>query len=62
MSIDEILEEMDAQEQFDCFVVPQDQAFKRAQSIQKPIQYLTKEEGEGKPETLDALSVIANNL
>ena len=57
-----ILEEMDAQEQFDCFVVPQDQAFKRAQSIQKPIQYLTKEEGEGKKETLDALSVIANNL
>ena len=57
-----ILEEMDKQENFDCFVVPQDQAFKRAQSIQKPIQYLTKEEGEGKQETLEALSVIANNL
>lgn len=57
-----ILEEMDAQNQFDCFVVPQDQAFKRAQSIQKPIQHLTKEEGEGKAETLDALRVIAENL
>lgn len=57
-----ILEEMDAQDNFDCFVVPQDQAFKRAQSIQKPIQYLTKEEGEGKAETLEALSVIANNI
>lgn len=58
----EILEKMDEQNNFDCFVVPQDQAFKRAQSVQKPIQFLTKEEGEGKQETLDALSVIANNI
>lgn len=57
-----ILEEMDAQENFDCFVVPQDQAFKRSQSIQKPIQYLTKEEGEAKTDTLQALSVIASNI
>lgn len=57
-----ILEKMDAQDQFDCFVVPQDQAFKRAQNLQKPIQYLDKVDGEAKPETLQALEILANNL
>ena len=55
----EIVEKMDAQNSFDCFLVPQDQAFKRSQNLQKPIQYLSKQEGDAKKETLEALELLA---
>lgn len=53
-----IYKQMAEQTVFDCFVIPQDQAFKRSQSLAKPVHYLTKQEGEAKSETLDALANI----
>ena len=58
----QILQKMSEQEIFDCFVIPQDQAFKRSQNLQKPVQALVKADGEAKKETLEALSLLADNI
>lgn len=58
----QIIEKMGSQDAFDCFIVPQDQAFKRAQNLLKPVQFLNKNEGPASKETLEALALIASNL
>ncbi|MCQ2593200.1 MAG: AAA family ATPase [Treponema sp.] len=58
----QIIEKMAAQDTFDCFIIPTDQAFKRAQNLQKPVQWLTKAEGNASKETLEALALIAENI
>lgn len=58
----QIIEQMSQQDAFDCFIVPTDQAFKRAQNLQKPVQLLQKTEGPASKDTLKALELIAANL
>jgi len=58
----QIIEKMASQDTFDCFIVPTDQAFKRAQNLQKPIQTLSNGEGKASNETLDALALIAQKI
>lgn len=58
----QIIEKMAAQDTFDCFIVPTDQAFKRAQNLQKPIQSLTNNEGPASKQTLEALALIAEKI
>ena len=57
-----IVEKMASQETFDCFLVPTDQAFKRSQSLIKPVQALTKQEGQAKKATLEALETLAAKI
>lgn len=58
----QIIDQMANQDAFDCFIVPTDQAFKRAQNLQKPIQLLSKAEGQASQATLDALTLIASKV
>lgn len=58
----QIIEKMNAQEAFDCFIIPTDQAFKRAQNLQKPVQNLTRADGPANPATLEALALLAGHI
>jgi len=58
----QIVEKMANQDSFDCYLVPVDPIFRKAQGLQKPIQKMLKAEGEAKAETLEALSLLAENL
>lgn len=52
-------ETLNNQSKFQIFIVPTDQAFKRSQNAQKPIQLL---QNDAKVETLKAIENIAQNL
>ncbi len=58
----QVIDKMSSQDAFDCFIVPQDQAFNRSQNVSKPVQYLNKDEGPAQKATLEALELIAEEV